>query len=258
MRPGSRVRAVLFTADVPRTRDQNPRMRRDDAPSVYRHELSTRRWLQTQRWLRLHVGLIALCCLGCLWLSGALLRWAGVEALSLRFGLSLAVSYVVYLGLLRLWAAYLLSREEADPFDAVELGWDAADAGRSLGSRALDAVDLAPDLDEGALVLLPIAALVPMALALAAVLGAGVTLLFGVEVLLAVSVEVALAAFAAGLAWRHQRQFDRGGWLRCALGRTWVGALVFIAVGVALGAALDRWMPEAESLPHAVQLWRAR
>ncbi|RZJ13600.1 MAG: hypothetical protein EOP39_00515 [Rubrivivax sp.] len=203
------------------------------------------------------MGLLALCCLGCLWLSGALLRWAGVDALSLRFGLSLAVSYAVYLVLLRLWAAYLLSREDADVGDVADIGFEAADAGASLGGRALDAVDLASGLDEGALVLLPIAALIGMALALAALLGTGVTLLFGVEVLMAVSVEVALAAFAAGLAWRHQRQFERGGWLRCALQHTWAGALAFVVGGVGLGAAIDHWMPEAESLPHAARLWRA-
>jgi hypothetical protein len=228
----------------------------DIAPSVERQILSTRRWLQSHRWLRLHVGLIGLCCLGCLWLSGALLRWAGVDALSLRFGLSLAVCYGVYLGLLRLWAAYLLGREDTDAFDLAEAGIDAADTGARLGGRALDGVELASGLDEGALVLLPIAALVGMALALAALLGAGVSLLFGVEVLMAVSVEVALAAFAAGLAWRHQRQFERGGWLRCALRHTWAGALALLLAGVGLGAALDHWMPQAESLPHAVRIWR--
>lgn len=233
-------------------------MRRDAPPSVQRQILGTRRWLQTHRWLRLHVGLIALCCLGCLWLSGALLRHAGVDALSLRFGLSLAVSYAAYLGLLRLWAAYLLSREEADVADAAEIAWDVADAGSSAGGHALDALGLAADADEGALLLLPLAAVIAMVLALAALLGTGVTLLFGVEVLMAVSVEVALAAFAAGLAWRHQRQFDRGGWLRCALRHTWAGALAFLVAGVGLGAALDRWMPEAQSLPHAVKLWRSR
>jgi len=232
-------------------------VRRDAQPSVERQILGTRRWLQTRRWLRLHVGLIALCCLGCLWLSGALLRRAGVDALSLRFGLSLAISYAVYLGLLRLWAAYLLSREDADLADAAELGSDVADMGARAGGGAFDALDLASGADEGALLMLPIAALVAMTLALAALLGTGITLLFGVEVLLAVSVEVALAAFAAGLAWRHQRQFDRGGWLRCALRHTWAGALAFLVAGISLGAALDRWMPEAQSLPHAVKLWRS-
>ena len=62
---------------------------------------------------------------------------------------------------------------------------------------------------------------------------------------------------AGGIAWRHQRQFARDGWLRCALQHTWVGALLMIALGVGLGAALDRWVPQAESLPHAVRLWRA-
>lgn len=231
-------------------------MRRDPepAPSAHRHALGTRRWLQTHRWLRLHVGLIALCCLACLWLSGALLRKLGVDSLSLRFGLSLAISYGVYLGLLRLWAAYLLSREDAGVGEALDVADLSVDTGLADGVGS--AFEAASGLDEGALVLLPIAALVAMALALAALLGAGVSLLFGVEVLMAVSVEVALAAFAAGLAWRHQRQFERGGWLRCALQHTWVGALVVVLAGVGLGAALDRWMPQAESLPHAVRIWR--
>lgn len=226
--------------------------------SVERQILSTRRWLRSHRWLRLHVGLIALCCLACLWLSGALLRWAGVDGLALRFGLSLALSYAAYLGLLRLWAAYLLSRADGDATDLADLGLQLADNGScGGGGTALDALELAAGADEGAILLLPLAAAVAVAVALAALLGAGVTLLFGVEVLLAVSVEVALAAFAAGLAWRHQRQFDRGGWLRCALRHTWAGALVLLLAGVGLGAALDRWMPQAESLPHAVRLWRA-
>ncbi len=226
-------------------------------PSVEREIRRTRQWLRTHRWLRLHVGLIALCCLGCLWLSGALLRGAGVDGLALRFGLSLLVSYAAYLGLLRLWAAYLLSRETGDASDLADIGLQMGDAGCGGSSAPLEALELTAGADEGALILLPIAAAVAVALALAALLGAGVTLPFGVEVLVAVSVEVALAAFAAGLAWRHQRQFDRGGWLRCALRHTWAGALVLLLAGVALGAALDRWMPAAQSLPHAVKLWRS-
>jgi hypothetical protein len=131
------------------------------------------------------------------------------------------------------------------------------DASSGIGDAAGSALDAASDLDEGALVLLPIVAVVGMVLALAALLGTGVSLLFGSEVLMAVSVEVALAAFAAGLAWRHQRQFERGGWLRCALQHTWAGALALLLAGVGLGGALDRWMPAAESLPHAVKIWRS-
>ena len=229
-------------------------------PSLHREGLRTRAWLKRHRWLRLHVTLIALCCLGCLWLSGALLRVAGVEWLSLRFGLSLVTTYALYLGLLRLWAAYLLSRNDVDVgdvVDTVDLGLDVVSTGARTSSHALEMVELAAGADEGAVVLLPIAAVVAMALALAAVLGMGLTLLFGVEVLLAVSVEVALAALAGGIAWRHQRQFERDGWLRCALQHTWTGALLMIALGVGMGAALDRWVPQAESLPHAVRLWRA-
>lgn len=225
-------------------------------PSVQREIAGTRRRLRTHRWLRLHVGLIGLCCLACLWLSGALLRKLGVDALSLRFGLSLAISYGAYLLLLRLWATYLLSREDGDACDVLDIAVDVADAGGTLGNVTGSILDAASGADEGALVLLPIAAVVSMVLVLAALLGTGVSLLFGVEVLMAVSVEVALAAFAAGLAYRHQRQFQRGGWLSCALRHTWAGALALLLAGIGLGAALDRWMPEAESLPHAVRIWR--
>ena len=132
-------------------------------PSLYREGLRTREWLKRHRWLRLHVTLIALCCLGCLWLSGALLRAVGVQSLALRFGLSLLVSYAVYLGLLRLWAAYLLSRSEgdaADVVDVLDLGLDIASTGARAGGHAADVVDLAAGADEGAVVLLPIAAVV--------------------------------------------------------------------------------------------------
>jgi hypothetical protein len=171
-----------------------------------------RRWLQTHRWLRLHVGLIALCCLACLGLGGALLRMAGVQALPLRFGLSLLISYAVYLGLLRLWAAYLTRHEDLSLSEGVELGWDVLEAGARVGSRAPRAVETAADLDEGAVVLLPLVAAAVVATALAALLVAGVGLLFGAEAVLA---------------------------------------------GVALGAALDHWVPQAESLAHALRLWRA-
>jgi hypothetical protein len=238
----------------------------------------TRQRLRQQRWLRCHVLLIALCTLGCLALGGALLRSAGIESLAWRYALLLPLTYLVYLGLLRLWAAYLVGREQLGP-DGLDLaidvpmprrgvnaepefhsggGGDFGGGGASgdfgeIGEGAMKAGgEVLGALDEGAVVALPLLAVVAIAGLLAGLLGAGVFVLFGVEVLLAVAVEVALAALAGGFAWRRQRE----GWLSRALGHTWRAAFASLVLGVALGAAIDHWLPEARSLPHALSLWR--
>lgn len=238
--------------------------------------------LRRERWLRLHLLLIALCTLACLVLGGGLLRAAGIESLAWRYAVLLPLTYGVYLGPLRLWAAYLLSREQTGPdgLDAAtelpmarhggsaEPEFQSGGAGDfggggargdfseddgELGEAALKTgVEALGALDEGAVVALPLLAVVAIAGLLGGLLGAGVFVLFGVKVLLAVAVEVALAALAGGFAWRHQRE----GWLSRAVGHTWRAALASQLLGVALGATVDHWLPGARSLPHALSLWR--
>jgi hypothetical protein len=218
---------------------------------------TTRRWLQTHRWMRLHIALIALLCLAALWGTSALLRALGMDALALRYAAGLAVGYAVYLLLLRLWAAYLLERDSgdvADAMDVAEIGVDLAQGSDGVFDGAGTLVEAAAGADEAAVVLVPLAMAVAVAVALAAVLGFGVTALFGVEVLLSVTVEVALASAAAGLAWRHQADVGHSGWLACALAYTWRGALMLWLTGVLLGGAIDHWLPQADSLPQAVRL----
>lgn len=250
----------------------------------------TRLRLRRERWLRLHVLLIALGSLAGLMAGGALLGGLGVESLALRYGLLLPLSYCLYLGLLRLWAGWLLSREEgsADALDLADLaselplprrsggrsetvleaggGGDFGGAGASgdfeggavLGELAEGALkgggEALGALDEGAVVLLPLAAVLAVGALLASLLGASIFMLFGVELLLAVAIEVALAGLAGGFAWRRQRE----GWLARALGHTWRSALGLLLLGVLLGAALDHWLPTARSLPHALELLRQR
>lgn len=256
---------------------------RADRPTEQQLAHRTRQRLRRERWLRWHVCLIALLMLAALWLGGALLRGAGIESLAGRYALLLPLAYLLYLGLLRLWAGYLLSRQEAGP-DGLDLAGElpaprgggpgprfesggggdfagggasgdfSASAGESIGSRVVETgAEALGALDEGALVVVPLALVVGLVAALGALLGAAVFMLFGVEVLLAVAVEVALAALAGGLAWRRYRQSE-GGWLGTALRHTWRGALGMLLLGVALGAAIDRWMPAAESLPQAVRM----
>ncbi|WP_431101064.1 hypothetical protein [Roseateles noduli] len=273
---------------------------------------SLRHRLRGQFLLRLHVFVIALLMLGALMLGGAGLRALGVEALAWRYALLLPISYLFYLGLLRLWALALLRGDgsplEATP-DLLDLGirltgnlgrptppvpfrtggggnfggggasgdfstsastslstdlptslstgfpvdlptaspLDFSPAGDALGAAG----DAVGGLDEGALVAVPVLLIV----GIGAALGFCVFGLFGVEVLLAVSVELALASVAGGMAWR--RLHEEGFW-RCAVRRTWLPALSLVVVGVLLGAAVDRWIPAADSLPHAWQLIRLK
>ncbi len=134
-------------------------------------------------------------------------------------------------------------------FDVPDLPAAATDgAGEAVGG----AFEIAGAADEGAIVLIPIALVVGIALALGTVLGFAVFGLFGVEVLLAVAVEIAIASVGGAVAYKAGAE----GWLAAAWRRTFWPALATLACVVALGAAIDHWLPQASSLPHALQLLR--
>jgi hypothetical protein len=91
-----------------------------------------------------------------------------------------------------------------------------------------------------------------VAVALGTVLGFAVFGLFGVEVLLAVAVEIALASVGGALAYKASAE----GWLSAAWRRTFWPALATLACVVVVGAAIDHWLPQAQSLPQALRLLR--
>lgn len=250
----------------------------------YHFERRVRRDLQQRRWLRVHATLIATLTLTLAWATTHSLMLAGLDRLALRYGLAFAVAYLALMGLLYLWARWLLSREQADadllqfdgpggspgsggsgsssdpaPFESGgggEFGgggasahFDAPDIGEPLGSAAAEIVGGA---DEAAIVLIPLAVVVGAAMALGALLGVAVFGLFGVEVLLGVAVEIAFASVGGALAIKAQRE----GWLRNALRTTAGPAAIALCTVVAVGAAVDHWLPDARSLPHAVQMLR--
>ncbi|WP_431049540.1 hypothetical protein [Roseateles sp. L2-2] len=296
---------------MPHAHRARPALHASTPPSFAQRQHARLRWVEALRrqlrsrfLLRLHVFVIAMLMLGALMLGGAGLRAMGVEALAWRYALLLPASYLIYLGLLRVWARALL-RHDGSPLDGTpdlldfgsqlagslgrgrapvpfrsggggDFGGGGASgdfstsastalstdlptpfstacpshlstAGDALGSTG----DAVGGLDEGLVIAVPIA----LILAIGAALGFCVFGLFGVEVLLAVSVEVALASVAGGMAWRRMSE---EGWWRCAVRRTWGPALGLLLVGVLLGAAIDHWMPAADSLPHAWQLVRVK
>ncbi len=228
-------------------------------------ERGVRADLQQRRWLRLHAFLLgSLCFLACWAISAALMR-AGVGSLALRWSLALAGGYGVFLALLWLWCRWLLSRAEADgdwPLDdSLELvpsrrggggGVECGDSGLEAGDIAQGTLELAGSADEGIVVAVPLAIVLGIAALIASALSVAVFGLFGVEVLLGVAVEIAFASAGGALAFRARRE----GWLLHAAGRTWRPMLILLVLVAVLGVVIDRWMPQAGSLPQAVRLLR--
>lgn len=244
--------------------------------------------LRARRWLRWHCSLIGLLTLLAGWACSHALMRLGTDALWLRYGASFAAAYCVLMLLLYLWARWLLSRDEADwlqidgggpgggsgsrsggdlssmksggggdfggaggggSFDAPDLPAAVTDgAGEAVGG----ALEIAGAADEGAIVLIPIALVIGIALALGTVLGFAVFGLFGVEVLLAVAVEIAVASAGGAIAYKAGAE----GWVSAAWRRTFWPAVATLACVVVLGAAIDHWLPQAQSLPHALRLLR--
>ncbi len=270
--------------------DARAARRRSSFRSVRAQEGELTRQLRSRRSLWLHGWLMGLLTLLATWaLSALLMRW-GVSSLALRYALALGVGYLVYLGLLRLWAGVLLQPDERRDdrnFD-VDVGWSgsgerapaggvprgggdfggggasgafeaAADVatlgdGATLADAASGALDVAASADEGAVVVIPVLAV--FGLVLAALLGAGSLLLlyFGSEALLAVALEVAFSWTAARTVVRVERE----GWLAAAVRLTWKPLLGALLAAVALGGLLDLLLPQAHSLPAAIAAWRAR
>ena len=236
--------------------------------------------LQQRHSLRWH-GL----CIGTLTLLGMLLaawvqKLVGVHMLSVRYAIALTVGYGIYLLVLRWWAARLLDDEEqnadvdaADALDAAldvadlaralprsggtrlpdapSMGdaTDVADAGKGLGEWAGDALDGLGSADEGAVVVIPVVAIFLIGAAILAGAGALAMLFFSWDVLLAVAVELAFSVAAVRVATRVERE----GWLTAAVRLTWKPLLGALLCAVLLGATIDHFLPQVDSLPEAVR-----
>ena len=258
-----------------------------DWRSVRAWESDTRHHLRRRHAMWLHGWCIGATVLGVMWLASHLQMLLGVDSLALRYLVTLGLGYLAFLAVLRLWAGWLVGEEpEIDP-EAVDLAADVArgalDVTPSIdlpvlrsggggdfggGGASADfgegssvvsdvaggALEAAGGLDEAAVVVVPVA-LVFLAGVLV-LFGAGSLLLlyFGSEVLLAVAVEVAFGYVSARTAIR----VVRAGWVETAVTLTWKPLLGTLVCAVLLGGLVDHFVPDARSLPHAVQLWRGR
>lgn len=237
--------------------------------SVKLWESAFERDLHRRHSLRAHGILIGAVTLLLMWGVSSLVMHFGTQSLAVRYVCTLGVGYIAYLLILRWWAHRLAQdRTDLNPdFDLPDLpgrssshGADTGYAdlaradGTGIGDLAGGALDVVGSADEGAIIVVPVLAIFLIGIAI--VFGAGwlVLLYFGSDVLLAVTLEIAFSYVSARAAVRLARE----GWLSAALRLTWKPLLGAVVCAVVLGAAIDHFMPAAQSLPQAVRMMLGR
>lgn len=253
--------------------------------------------LQQRYSLRWHGLLIGSFTLLLMWCTSHVQMLLGVDSLALRYFVTLSVGYLGYLLVLRAWAARLVRQEEHGEGvaeDVADAALDLADAswpsrggsgpsssgggnaplprtggsnlgggsgssssssdGGGLGDLASGAVDALGSADEGAVVVVPVVAI--FLIGTAVILGAGslAMLFFGWDVLLTVAVEVAFSVATA----RAAVGVEREGWLGAAVRLTWKPLLGALVCAVVLGATIDHFLPDVNSLPQALRVIQGR
>ena len=226
--------------------------------SVRLWESAFERDLHRRHSLRTHGLLLGTGTLLLMWAVSALQMRAGNDSLAQRYAVTLGVGYLGYLGLLRWWAQRLVEgRTEIAPDipDVLDLTSnqathvEASDAS-AIGDLAGGALEAAASADEGVVIVVPVVAIFLVGIALVTGAGALALLYFGWDALLAVAVEIAFSYVSARAAVRVARE----GWLTVAVKLTWKPLLGALLCAVLLGAVIDRFMPQVNSLPQAVRV----
>ncbi len=252
--------------------------------SVRRWEDATRERLRRHHALWLHGWCIGLVVLAVMWGMAHLQMLAGSESLAVRYLVTLGSGYLAFLLVLRWWAGLLVGERESldgldpgggggggggssgDPVPGIEPGGGGdfggggaqasfdvlPEAGSPLGDLAGGALEVAGGADEGAVVVIPVVVVFLAGVLVLFGFGSLLLLYFGWEVLLAVAVEIAFGYVSGRTAVRLARE----GWLNAAVRLTWKPLAGALVCAVLLGALIDGLVPQARSLPHAIQLLR--
>ncbi|MBO9651859.1 MAG: hypothetical protein J7605_25410 [Variovorax sp.] len=195
------------------------------------------------------------------WLVSHLLMLFGVDSLAVRYVVALGAGYGVYLLVLRWWAERLVRRNAQFNPDVPDPGVFEWNSPRSSGASAIHhpsgtgasdiasgALEAAGSVDEGVVVVVPVVAIFLVCAAIVFGAGALALLYFGWDALLAVAIELAFSYVSARAAIRVARE----GWFAVAVRLTWKPLLGALFCAVVLGAVIDRFMPQVNSLPAAV------
>lgn len=238
--------------------------------SVRLWETQVERELHRKYSLRTHGILIGSFTLLLMWGVSALqMHLLHVDSLAVRYFLTLGAGYLGYLLVLRWWAKRLVEERGLDlDVDAPDFEFGGGRGGGSHGHTSLGeapgdggggsglsdiasgALDVAGGADEGAVVVVPVIAIFLICAAVLFGAGSLVLLYFSWDALLAVAIEIAFSYVSARAAVRVARE----GWLMAAVRLTWKPLLGAVICAVALGALLDHFMPQVNSLPEAVRV----
>jgi hypothetical protein len=251
--------------------------------SVRFRERDLREDLRRRHTLWLHGWCIGFIVLAVMWGAAHLQLVMGSDSLAIRYLITLGVGYLGYLAVLRVWAGWLVDREApgldgaGDGLDAVDLAADvgssvrlpsirsggggdfggggaSADfsgaAGDGIGELAGGAIEAAASSEDAAVVVVPVVAVFLVGLAVLFGAGSLMLLYFGAEALLSVAVELAFGYVTARTAVKVARE----GWMQAVARLTWKPLLGALFCAVLLGGTIDYFIPQAKSLPHAIQL----
>lgn len=209
--------------------------------------------------LRVHGLLIGTFTLLVTWLVSHALMLFGIDSLAMRYVVALGAGYAAYLLVLRWWAERLVRRNARFNPDVPDPGvfeWNSPrptgaihhPSGTGASDIAGGALDAAGSVDEGVVIVVPVVAVFLICVAIVFGAGALAMLYFGWDALLAVAIELAFSYASARTAIRVARE----GWLQAAVRLTWKPLLGALFCAVVLGAVIDRFMPQVNSLPAAV------
>ena len=163
------------------------------------------------------------------WLCSALLLKAGLAAMPLRYALSFALAYAVFLGAVRVWADFMKSERGSDFWKDGGFDLPAADA-------------------EGCFVVLA-------SMLMACVVAGLFALTGGLPLLLEAAFEV---VFAGVMVRRLSRIEVVGNWAGTLFRNTWRHAGVVLVRLVALAVWMQARAPQAKTFAQAVKAMRAQ
>ena len=220
---------------------------------------------------RLAVSIILGISGGCAFLFSAVGLWAGLDSMTVRYGLAVLVGYLAFILSIRAWIAYHRGtlNLDLDPLDVVELptprggGGGVKPAlftgGRSGGGGAGGSWSLGPVETVGdAVGSLDADELWYVIVALALAVGGLIAVFYVIYAAPILLAEVALDAGLMSTVYRglRRRDSDVGHWSGAVFRRTWQPALALVVFVTLIGVVFDKAAPDARSIGGVVRaLW---